>query len=313
MTATKFNVYEMVTDQIVEKLQAGTVPWHMPWKFGAGGGPANLVSGRAYRGINVFLLGMTGYSSRWWLTFKQMTELGGHLRKINGADEKGTGQESSTVVFWQMIKDRSRPDDPNATIPFLRYSRVFNLQQMEDVRIPKGRITDPDDHDVVTIDPIEAAEAIIAGYPKPPRVVEGEPQAWYRVSDDLVNLPRQELFDSADEWYVTQFHELGHSTGHPDRLDRLEPSFIGTHTYGREELVAEMTAAFLANESGIDNTMDNSAAYLASWIRTIREDVKAVVVAAGKAQKAADHILGRTPPERNDEAEGNKAKLVSVD
>ncbi len=295
------NVYQIVTDQILEKLAAGTVPWHQPWKGGQR--PTNLVSNKPYRGINVLLLGTTGYTSPYWLTYNQLTDLGGHLKVLpedqrEPGDKSKTGQKTTLVVFWQMIKARKDPaDDPKAKarmFPLLRSYRVFNLEQTEDVRIPKGRISDKPE---AVIDPIEAAEAIIAAYPNPPKIVEAGDAAWYRASEDLVNLPPRKLFSESAEFYATAFHELGHSTGHKSRLDRLEPTFFGSHTYGREELVAEMTAAFLAAEAGIETTHDNNAAYLASWVKTIREDTKAVVVAAGQAQKASDYILDRTPAE----------------
>lgn len=327
MTA-KQNVYEMVTEQIITQLEAGTAPWRMPWRRGSG--PANLVSGKDYRGINIFLLGATGYTSRWWLTMNQLKALGGRLRYAPGYeghdsdwyDEDGvkhksyeTGQHSSLIVFWQMIPDKERraAGEPNATRPFLRFSKVFNLDQTQDVRIPKGRkLTE---EPVTDLDPIDAAEAIIAGYPNPPRLQYGEPQAWYRASDDLVNMPSRDLFNDPGEFYTTVFHEFGHSTGHKDRLARPEigTSYFGSHPYGREELVAEMTAAFLAAEAGITHTQANSAAYLASWIKTIKADPKAVVVAAGKAQKAADHILDQTPDYGDEEDTGNNEARVLVD
>jgi antirestriction protein ArdC len=309
MTAKQDTVYQIVTDRIVAQLEQGTVPWRRPWV--AGQVPTNLVSGKPYRGINTLLLAMSGHDSQYWLSFKQMDQLGGHLRKINGPDEKGTGQESTIVVFWQMVK-RNKGADPDDLLPLLRYYRVFNLDQTEGVRIPRGRIIDPDDHDGMVIDPIETAEAIVDGYPEPPRIQQGEPQAWYRASDDLVNMPQQKLFRGADEWYAALFHELGHSTGHVSRLGReaVGTTFFGSHDYGREELVAELTSAFLASIAGIDTTTDNSAAYLDSWIRAIREDVRAVVVAAGQAQKAADHILGRTPADYADTA-GNTSSALA--
>lgn len=291
---TKPNVYEMVTEQIVAQLEQGTVAWRKPWRSGVGVGPTNLVSNKAYRGINVFLLAVQPYASPYWLTFNQMTTLGGNLKKINGADEKGTGQKSTLVVFWQMLRVRDGEDQK--LIPMLRYYRVFNLDQTENVHIPKGRVTD-EKNEEVEFDAITAAEAIVAGYQNPPKISENQPAAWYRADIDLINLPKRELFETPDEFYTTLFHELGHSTGEKNRLDRLAPTYFGSHEYGREELVAEMTAAFLSAEAGIESTQDNSAAYLASWITTIREDTKAVVVAAGKAQKAADLILGRTSEE----------------
>lgn len=314
------DVYEMVTDQIIKQLEAGTVPWRKPWRSGAGVGPTNLVSNKAYRGINVFLLNVAayeaGYSSPYWLTMRQAKELGGHLKYLpeyaghteDWTDSEGvthkpyeTGQHSTVVIFWQMIKPRQiDPDDPNKKIPMLRYYRVFNLDQFEDIKVPKGRVADETEPEEQEFDAIAAAEAIIAGYMDPPKIVEREPRAYYRASADLVNLPPRELFESAEEFYATAFHELGHSTGHKDRLDRLTPTYFGSHDYGREELVAEMTAAFLTAEAGIESVRENNAAYLASWIETLREDTKAVVTAAGKAQKAADLILGRKYTESGD-------------
>lgn len=289
------DVYQIVTDKILEQLAQGTVPWHKPWKDGAR--PTNLVSNKPYTGINVFLLGTEPYASPYWLTYKQATELGGHVRK---------GEHGTLIIFWQLVKARKQdqdadrdPNKPPRMVPLLRYYRVFNLEQTEDVKVPKGR-TAGQVENRTEIERIEAAEEIIANYPNRPHIQYGEAAAWYRVTDDLVNLPPKDLFENADEFYATAFHELGHSTGHPDRLDRLEPAFFGSHTYGREELVAEMTAAFLAAEAGIETTHQNNAAYLASWIKTIGEDVKAVVVAAGQAQKAADHVLGRVKAEETE-------------
>lgn len=284
------NVYQVVTNQILAKLEQGTVPWQKPWKGGQR--PTNLVSGKAYRGINVLLLGTTGFTSPYWLTYKQATDLGGHVRK---------GEKSTLVVFWQMLRVKDKETGDPKTIPMLRYYRVFNLEQTEDVRVPKGRVTaEPQ----AEISPIEAAEQIIASYPNPPKIQEAGDEAWYREDTDLVNLPPRELFTTADEFYVTAFHELGHSTGHKDRLDRPDSAGnrFGDHKYGREELVAEMTAAFLATDAGIDTTRDNNAAYVAGWVQTIRADIKAVVVAAGQAQKAADWVQGRTPAEDAEQA-----------
>ena len=280
-------VYEMITEQIVGQLEKGTVPWRMSWTPQSR--PRNLVSNRAYTGVNVMLLVTRGYSSPYWMTFKQAKDLGGSVRK---------GEHGQLVVFWKMLEkheiDETTGKTVKTTIPMLRYYRVFNLEQTDGVRVPAGREIPPERDDV---EAIEAAEAIIAGY-----LAAGGPSVTYRGSQpayspplDAVEVPEQSHFDSDAEFYGAVFHELGHSTGHPSRLNRYEPAAFGSHSYGREELVAEMTAAFLAGEAGTGSaTIDNSAAYLAGWIKTIREDVRAVVVAAGAAQRAADYVLGRT-------------------
>lgn len=284
-------VYEMVTERVVELLEQGTAPWRKPWNVKQHA-PRNI-DGYRYRGINVFLLLTSGYASPYWLTFKQAKARGGNVRK---------GERSTVIVFWKRltVKDdeqsAAKGKDVFKVIPLLRYYRVFNLEQCEGVRLPKDAIT----VEPVAADPVEAiaaAEAVMAGYPDPPTVTESGSSAYYRPAADHVQVPPRETFSSADAFYATMFHELGHSTGHARRLARkgiMEIGQFGAYQYGREELIAEMTAAFLCGEAGIlPATIENSAAYLRSWIETIKTDVRAVVVAAGAAQRAADHILGR--------------------
>lgn len=285
----KATVYDVITDRILEKLEAGTVPWHKPWKGGAAGMPRNLKSKRAYRGINVFLLSCAGYGSPHWLTFRQATQLGGAVRK---------GEKGFPVVFWKWPDRDKAGDNPGgddrgkARGPILRYYTVFNVAQCDG-------IDDPDAAEPPTraFSPIAACEQVIADMPDPPKRGSGEARAYYRPSEDLVNLPPAELFDSDEELYSTLFHELVHSTGNSKRLGRpgvTDAVLFGSHAYSKEELVAEMGAAFLCGHTGIDTaTLDNSAAYIASWLDKLRNDKRLVVHAAAAAQKAADHILGR--------------------
>lgn len=285
MSAT--TAYEVITEQIIAQLEAGTAPWRQPWK--AGGAPRNIVSGKAYRGINWFLLQVTaaeqGYSSPYWMTYKQAAERGGNVRK---------GEKSTRIVFWKQLKVTDKETGKPTTIPMLRYYSVFNLDQTENVR-PRQDAEEAQDNEHT---PNTDADAIIRAYVTGtgPALTEKGTAAFYTPDTDTVTLPPRQTFDTPDNFYSTAFHELGHSTGHADRLNRTKGKQFGDHAYGREELIAEMTAAFLTAEAGIVNTLPTSAAYLASWIRTIREDVKAVVVAAGAAQKAADLILNREQP-----------------
>lgn len=326
--------YEIVTERMIEAIErTGKLPWRQPW---AGGMlPMNLVSGKRYEGINVFLLALTamekGYGSPWWLTYNQMTELGGRLKFAPGyeghtedwvdADGKKhkpteTGQKTTTIIWWSMIPDRRAiaDGDPDAKIRMIKYYRVFNLDQTEGVRTPKGRDTEPF-KPLDEFTPNELADGIIERYLADggPELQHGEARAWYSAEKDLINLPDRSLFDSDDEYYVTAFHEMTHSTGHKDREDRdtMQPTYFGSHDYGREELVAEMGATFLASTVGITSTFDNSAAYLAGWIRKIREDTKALVWAAGRAQKGADRIIGVRESNAPASA-GNETAEVSV-
>jgi len=274
------NVYEIITEQIIEKLNKGEIPWHQPW---TGSAPKNLVSKKEYRGINPFLLGCQRYSSPYWLSYKQAKDLGGHVKK---------GEKSTIVVFWKRVnvKDREN-EDSEKTVPMLRYYRVFNSDQCE---LPDGKVpmldVNPD------FQPIAACDQVVTDMQNKPDIEHREPRAYYRPSTDSVNMPKKETFVKEEFYYSVLFHELGHSTGHKSRLDRKDfaEGCFGSETYSKEELVAEMTAAFICGHCKIENkTIENSAAYIKSWLRKLKDDSKMVVLAAAAAQKAADFILNR--------------------
>lgn len=284
------DVYQDVTDKILASLKRGTVPWHKPWQ-GVAAAPRSLATGKNYRGVNALLLALeadeNAYASPYWATFKQMVERGGHLKP----DQHGT-----LVVFWKRLKVEDEETGKQKSIPLLKHFYVFNLDQIEGLeRVPADAYSEP--KHFTPQERHEAAQGLLDAYlgtPGAPTLRHGGDRACYRPSTDVITLPPQETFDGLDEYYATAFHECGHSTGHESRLDRPIRNTFGDHAYGREELVAEMTSAFLQAEAGIEAPRENSAAYLSSWITTISEDPRAVVVAAGAAQRATDLILGRS-------------------
>jgi antirestriction protein ArdC len=275
-------VYQIVTDKIIAQLENGTVPWRRPWG-GRSAMPRNLVSGKPYRGINVFLLGCHGFESPFWLTFNQAKDLGGHVRK---------GEKSTPIVFWREW-EREAADGSVDKIPILRFYSGFHLSQCEGIPADRIPAVERPEH---AFAPIDRCEGIVVGYRGRPTIRHDFGRAFYRPNDDLVGMPRQTAFTSPEEYYSTLFHELAHSTGHRSRLNRqgIETAVsFGSTDYGREELVAEMGAAFLCGTCGIETaTLDNSAAYIAGWLKTIKRDVKLVTLAAAAAQRAVDHILG---------------------
>ncbi len=281
----KKDVYQIITDQIINLLEQGVIPWHKPWNA-ENGAPCNLSSGKAYRGINTFLLSCMG-GSKYWLTFKQAKDMKGTVKK---------GSKGAPVVFWNWrereIKDEKTGEVEIKTNPIIRYYTVFNLDQIEGVETPKEEETEK-----LEFTPIEAAEKIINGMPNSPEIRYGGNRAFYSPITDLVGMPEKVDFEGAEEFYNTFFHELTHSTGHLDRLkikevENLNP--FGSASYSREELVAEMGAAFLCGHSGIERkTITNSASYIGSWLKKLRNDKKFVVTAAAQAQKAADFILDK--------------------
>jgi len=285
------SVYEIITEKIIKQLESGVAPWRQPWTCQS---PANLVTQKEYRGLNVFTLASQGLPSRFWLTFKQATKLGGRIRK---------GQKSSPVIFWNLGDERETTTQDGAKETsrplLLRYYSVFNLSQTEGINIPASLL-----QETRTSDPIETCEQIVASMPNPP-VFEQSDKAWYSPSKDAVGMPARDLFHSSEEYYATEFHELAHSTGHAKRLHRENfdnPDSFGSESYSKEELVAEMTAAMLCGVAGIEQkTLENTAAYLKTWIARLKSDSRLLVSAASQAQKAADFIQGK-PPHELDEA-----------
>ena len=287
------NAYQIITDKIIAMLEKGTVPWRKPWgQSTLDGAPINLVSQKPYRGINVFLLASSGYDSPYWLSFNQAKQCGGHVNK---------GERSSMIVFWNWIdKETGKTDSKGQQvvdhIPFLRYYNVFNVNQCD---LPEGAV--PSLPDKPAIEPIAACETIIHDMPDKPAISHnGGNRAYYRKTTDSVHMPDRSRFEKQEEYYSTLFHELTHSTGHPSRLNRQTltgNNRFGGENYSREELVAEMGAAFLCGTAGIETqTLDNSGAYIASWLRALKDDNRLVVVAAAQAQKAADYIQAKQNP-----------------
>jgi antirestriction protein ArdC len=237
------------------------------------------------------LLSTEGFASFYWATFNQARHLGGSVRK---------GERSTPCVFWKWIEKRQENPETGETetaeVPVLRYYNLFNVSQCDG--ISHSRLDAPDE-ERTPFNPIEAAEAIVAGYPDPPSISgDGGASAYYRPRTDSIHIPARETFESEEHYYATLFHEITHSTGSEKRLARpgvTNPTRFGSHGYSHEEMVAEMGSAFLLAEAGIDSEplVDNSAAYIASWLKALRDDPKLVVLAAARAQKAVEYIRGR--------------------
>ncbi|HSR54332.1 MAG TPA: zincin-like metallopeptidase domain-containing protein [Acidobacteriota bacterium] len=277
--------YAVITARIVHLLEQGTVPWRKPWQSVA---PQNLISRHAYRGINPFILSCSGFGSPFWLTFKQAKQLGGHVR---------IGETASPVVFWKVFPKEVETEDgekETVNLPVLRRWSVFNVEQCEG--IPSERIPDLTPK---PFKPVEKAERIVKDMPQAPAIKHGATGAWYEPRADLVRMPDPGHFDPAECYYSTLFHELTHSSGHGSRLSRptlKQMARFGSPDYSQEELVAEMGAAFLCGESGLEPAViENQAAYISGWLNRLKGDPRLVVIAAAQAQKSADFILNRQP------------------
>lgn len=330
----KRDPYQEITDRIVSALENDEIaPWQRPWKASPfGSTPHNPVSGTLYRGVNVFLTLLTqwdrGYEHPMWLTFKQaheiaakaarkaghkvgVKEVGRGKRKkkiyvfadgpnkgksvggIKPGQNKENGRGATTVVFWKSgtrkETDENGEEQTRSWMVMRTYS-VFNIAQCDEA-VQEYLCGEPEE--APKFAPLEKCESICNGFEV--QTDHGGDRACYYPATDRIQLPKREKFKSPEEYYTTRFHEMGHATGHPNRLGRFKVNeHKGVHTYAEEELVAEFTACFLAGEAGIVRTVEeNSAAYLKAWASKLKEDKRIIVNAAQRAQKAADMILGR--------------------
>jgi antirestriction protein ArdC len=278
-------VYGIITDKIIKSLEAGVIPWRKPWA-GSSYEPKNLISQKTYTGINFFLLSMASYSSPFFITYKQAKDLGGNVKK---------GEKGWQIIFAKHVnekKDNAGNTEKNG-YSMMRYYAVFNIDQCEN--IDEEKIPALQDLEKLKFNPIEQAEKIVKGYIAGPQIESVEQRACYRPRLDTVNMPKKESFESVESYYTTLFHELTHSTGAAKRLDRegiTDPIKFGSHKYSKEELIAELGAAFLCSKAGIDNTLKNSTSYIASWLEKLKskDNAKWIIEAGSKAQKAVNYI-----------------------
>lgn len=280
------SVYEMVTERIINQLEQGVIPWEKPWT-GIKSGAYNRVSKKSYSLLNQMLLKHDGE----YATFKQWQDLGGHVRK---------GEKSEIVVFWKIQPVEEKKEDGTKEvkqIPLLRYFNVFHISQVDGVEpLSKDKLKD--------IKPIEKAESILHDYWNREGIgIEhtASDDAYYSPSRDLIHLPLFEQFKDANEYYSTAFHESVHSTMKESRCNRAEDRkgklvAFGSNEYSKEELVAEIGSANLMNILGIesDKSFRNSTAYIQNWLSVLKNDVKFIVSASSKAEKAVNYILGES-------------------
>jgi len=275
------DVYEIVTNTIIEKLEEGVVPWQQPWR--EIGVPRNYVTKRPYRGLNLLLLNALAYPYNEFLTFRQVQDLGGRVSK---------GEKGHLVILWLWLDDdKAREENDEAKPrkrPMLRYYHVYNIAQCTGIYLPKPERS-------ISQDPIFQCESLIHDMPNRPKIVHNENEAYYHPVADYINMPKPEMFDRREKYYSTLFHELVHSTGHESRLNRkelVEITAFGSEVYSMEELTAEIGACFLTSYAGIalDN-LRNHVAYIKGWLSKLREDKKLIVHASAQAQKAVDYIL----------------------
>lgn len=291
------DVYGNFTQLILNKLEQGVVPWYQPWN--CNGLPSNYLTKKPYRGINLWLLLSLNHELPFYLTFKQAKELGGMVKK---------GSKAIPVCYWNFVykhKETGRtipegllgdyPIDSLTKVCYLKEYKVFPIEQIDGIDWEL-----PENGGNQSLPVLERCESVYDEMHEPPKLTHEKEGAYYHPSLDLINLPPKPRFRTAEDYYAVLFHELVHSTGHKNRLNRPgveEIDYFGSENYSTEELIAEMGAGFLCGLSGIQEArlIDNQAAYIKNWVSRLKNDKNLLIDAASKAQKAVDYILNVCP------------------
>ncbi len=274
----KTDVYQLITDAIIARLEAGVIPWKCAWI--ATNPPANYLSRRPYTGINALLLASFGYEQPYFLTFHQVKELGGMVKK---------GAKSIPVIFYKLLTSKDNEDEK---IPLLQYYRLFHISDTEGIDFQLASLVS-EPVEIHSFEQNALCQQLISAMPLPPTLTHGGNQPCYNPLLDTITIPSLERFISTEEYYQTLYHELIHSTGHASRLNRNLPSQLDIQSYSEEELVAEIGASYLSSLAGIASKelLDNAAAYIGGWLQALKNDRKLMVGAASKAHKAVGYIL----------------------
>ena len=281
-SAERADIYQEVTDRIVTELENGRLPWVQPWSntVATPSVPRNATTGRRYSGINVLLLWgsqqKSGFPTQRWLTFRQALAAGGNVRR---------GEKGTTVFFAStFVPDGHKQESDPRAVPFLKRFTVFNVQQCDDLpaEMTAAPLPQPDH---VTV---PRAESLLRATGADLRI--GGDKAFYMPSLDYIQIPPRHAYFDQINWYRTALHEVGHWTGSVKRLDRDQTGSFGTHAYMGEEIVAEMTSAFVLAELSIQPSVRH-ADYIGAWLDMLREDKRAIFKAARLATQAADYIL----------------------
>jgi len=294
MKTEKRDIHQEVTDKLIAMMEAGRLPWVCPWKHGTSNLdsliPYNALSRRNYNGINIMLLwgDSIEYGTNGWLTFNQCKQLGGTVKK---------GEKGRMIVFFKPFEGKDKVTGEKKMFPLLRHSHVFNVAQCEGLKLPAPRAV------VAPVSPKGAVLEIATAHNV--ALSHGGNSAYFRPSNDTVQMPHFDQFKTEEGYSQTLAHELTHWTGHKSRLDRDLSGMKGLNheSYAKEELIAELGSAFLCAELGIKADHDQSAAYLQSWLQGLRNDKRYIFSAASAARKATDFLQMRTKEQEEQAAD----------
>jgi antirestriction protein ArdC len=269
-------VYQQVTDKIIAELESGKLPsWVKNWS-GEAGSDCNVITKKTYSGINTIILGMSGFKSPYWATYKQWVSIGAQVSK---------GSKGTQIIFYSPVEKGSKITEAGEVKNYsyiLKSYTVFNADQVSGFEAPALPVPKVFNN-IACIEALTVKSGV--------KLQFGGDRAYYSPSDDYVAMPHKTQFNSEASYYATLLHELAHWSGHKSRLDRDLSGRFGNEAYAAEELIAELSAAFLCARYSIAGELRHSS-YIASWLRVLKNDNKAVFKAAALAQKSADYLAG---------------------
>lgn len=278
------DIYQIVTNRMIQALEENRAPWIKPWsdKGGSTELPFNHVTKKYYNGINILLLWdaaeRNNFVSNQWLTFNQAKTKKAKVKK---------GSKGTQIIFWKILEKEEYNQKTNETetkkIPMARFYTVFNADQVEGLKLEEKS----NEEHIKEWEDMDAVEADIASLNA--NIQHGGNRAYYRPKDDFIQIPEKEQFGDGGAYYATLLHEFVHWTGNDSRLERKTGRSFGDEDYAKEELVAEIGSAFLCAEYNIEGMLQHEN-YIKSWIKVLKNDKRAIVSAASKAQKAVEFL-----------------------
>lgn len=308
---------EQLVEKIIEHLEKGTAPWQKPWEAKSGI-PYNPVTDSKYKGINSLKLTVLsmekGYEDSRWVTFKQAQDKEWSVKKGEKGTrieffrlyDKSTKKDLDMGMYNQLnSKEKEAYSQKNVSV-VSQYYTVFNGSQIDG--IPELKLEKPE----LNGKKVEALEKIISNS-EAPIFYNGGDRAFYSLEKDSIHLPKRENFRSPEDFYSTALHEMAHSTGHPDRMNREMGGKFGSEKYAKEELRAEIASMFIAQEKGIPLSkehIENHSSYVASWIKVLKEDHNELFRAAKEASGISDRILGLEIGKEQTKAVASKEKSL---
>ena len=271
----KTDIYDTVTNRIIENLEKGCIPWIKPWDT-ENTLDKNIKTGNEYNGINRIILGMSGYQSNIWASFKQWKDLGANVK----LHEKGTA-----IVFYKPVSGVKVTSEGETIIynSVFTTSYIFNAEQVEGIEIKPRDIEDKPFLNNLDIDTMVMNTGA--------NIRHSGNSAYYKPSEDYINMPVKSDFHDEAGYYATLLHELTHWSGHKHRLDRTKGKRFGDTQYAFEELIAELGSAFLCEKFAVKGDIRHEG-YIASWLKALKNDNKMIFKASAYAQKSTDYIVG---------------------